>query len=332
MSPPSPLRVLVVTSEWPTAAEPYSGIAIARQVEHLRQVDLDVEVFNFRGGGNPLRYLRAIKQFRRVYRSKVFDLVHVQHGQSGLIVAGLSTCPVIVTFRGSDLQGLSGTTGRYSPVGYLLPRVSRVVARFANEVILVSEHMARYIPERSYHVIPAGLDLGLFTPIPQSEAREQCGLPQDRRLALFVGNPQNPIKRFDLARRAVALVDGTRELEVVVCSGVRHEQVPLYLNACDVLLVTSLHEGSPSSVKEALACNLPVVSTDVGDVRERLAGIEGCIVLEDDRPETVAKGLESVLRASHRIEGRATVMDLDERLLAQRVIDVYRRALSNHRS
>jgi glycosyltransferase involved in cell wall biosynthesis len=80
-------------------------------------------------------------------------------------------------------------------------------------------------------------------------------------------------------------------------------------------------------VKEALACNLPVVSTDVGDVRERIENIEGCIVCEDGHPSTIAEALKQVLNRNSRIEGRNTVLNLDENLLTKKVIAVYNKAL-----
>src|SRR4051812_3149449 len=102
------------------------------------------------------------------------------------------------------------------------------------------------------------------------------------------------------------------------------------MNAADCLILTSMIEGSPNVVKEALACDLPVVSVPVGDVHERLRGVEGCEVTADDRPETIAAALERVLRRGGRVEGRAAVRQLDERILTQRVIEVYRSVLAKH--
>lgn len=94
------------------------------------------------------------------------------------------------------------------------------------------------------------------------------GLPSDGRVALFVGDPARPEKRYWLAQKTVNLLVSRIQVELIVASSGPYEQVPLYyMNACDALLLTSSHEGSPNAVKEALACNLPVVSVDVGDVR-----------------------------------------------------------------
>ena len=100
------------------------------------------------------------------------------------------------------------------------------------------------------------------------------------------------------------------------------------MNAANVLVLTSTHEGSPNVVKEALACNLPIVSTDVGDVRERVAGLDNCVVCEDDRPETVAAALEQALDSGEFVNGRDAVLDCDETLLTQHVIRIYQNTLA----
>src|SRR5205823_13037430 len=141
---------------------------------------------------------------------------------------------------------------------------------------------------------------------------------------LFVGNPAQARKRHALARRAVEIVNHSCPVELVTAWGAPHTDVPLYMNACDALICTSSQEGSPNVVKEALACNLPVVSVPVGDVPLRLRGIEGCELCADERPETIAAALERVLRRGQRIAGRDTVTDLDERQTTQQVIAVYR--------
>jgi glycosyltransferase involved in cell wall biosynthesis len=118
--------------------------------------------------------------------------------------------------------------------------------------------------------------------------------------------------------------------ELVLGWGVPHTKIPLLMNACDALIFTSLQEGSPNAVKEALACNLPVVSVPVGDVAERLRGIAGCELCPDDRPETLAAALERVLQRGARTTSRQTIAHLDERLIADRVIGVYGRAMLQH--
>jgi glycosyltransferase involved in cell wall biosynthesis len=181
-------------------------------------------------------------------------------------------------------------------------------------------------------VIPSGLDLERFQVIPQVEARRYLGLARDRRLVLFVGSPTSTRKRYPLAQQAVAIVTRSLPAELVLGWAVPHDQIPYFMNACDALVFTSRQEGSPNVVKEALACNLPVVSVAVGDVPERLRGITGCEVCGDDQPETIAAALVRTLRRGERTTSREVVRALDERNITQRVIGVYHSVLGNGRS
>jgi glycosyltransferase involved in cell wall biosynthesis len=119
-------------------------------------------------------------------------------------------------------------------------------------------------------------------------------------------------------------------VELLLGWGVPHTRMPLLMNACDALIFTSLQEGSPNAVKEALACNLPVVSVPVGDVAERLKDVEGCELCVDDKPDTIAAALERVLKRGGRATSRQAVAHLDEQLIAQKVIGVYTRAMQRH--
>ena len=141
---------------------------------------------------------------------------------------------------------------------------------------------------------------------------------------LFAGSPDWPRKRYALARQAMDLLVKTLPAELIVAWGAPHSDIPYYMNACDALVFTSMQEGSPNVVKEALACNLPVVSVPVGDVPTRLAGVAGCQLCSDDRPETIAEALADVLHRNDRAAGREAVGSLDERALTERVIDIYR--------
>jgi glycosyltransferase involved in cell wall biosynthesis len=196
-------------------------------------------------------------------------------------------------------------------------------------VIAVSERLRSFVPAAvPVSVIPLGLDFDLVPAVSQQEARRQLGLPLTERLVLFVGNPEETVKRYGLAQQAVEILNQTLSATLITGWGKPNKQILLMMIACDVLVLTSIQEGSPTVVKEALACNLPVVSLDVGDVRQRLNGIAGCEVCADDQPHTIAASLERVLRNGARIRGREEVQDLDEKLITEKVIRIYQSVLT----
>ena len=321
----SQLRILMITSEWPTPASPNDVPFIVQQVKFLRRLGVYVDVFHFRGSGNPVQYLRAWCGARARLSRRRYDLVHAQWGQSALLALP-KKIPLVTTFRGSDLEGVVSETGRYTVSGRILKIISKLMARASDQVIVVSESLASHLPNLHCHVVPSGVDLTLFRPIPQEEARRRLGLPMEKLLVCFAASPNRAVKRYSLAREAVTLLAPRFDVDLIVTSGVPRSLMPYYFSACDALLLTSSHEGSPNVLKEALACDLPVVSVDVGDARQRLSSVDGCFVCADARPETLAKSLSQVLEARRRIQGVAAVRDLSEGELASRVLAVYRSA------
>jgi len=294
----------------------------------LRKAGVDVDLFFFRGARNPFNYLRAWYRVRKRLMLGSYDLVHAQWGQSAP-TALPTRLPLVVTFRGGEGEGIVGDDGKYTISGYILTIVSSIVARRADALVAVSSHMRAYLPPRTVHIIPSGLDFSQIPLLPQDKARQQLGLPLSKRLVLFVGNPLEARKRHGLAREVVSKVARELNAELVLAWRVPHSRIPIYMNACDALLFVSMYEGSPNVVKEALACNLPVVSVAVGDVPERLDGTPGCVLCKNDDPDEIAFALETVLRRGGRNATRETVRELDENVLAQRMIEVYRRAIQD---
>ena len=325
------LRVLMITSEWPTPDHPHSVPFLVQQVEFLRHAGVQVDVFHFRGAKRPLNYLRAWKRLRQKLLGQSYDLVHAQFGQSALLTWP-NRLPLVVTFRGCDLQGVRRANGRITMAGLILQYLCRIVALRAQAVILVSRRMQRLIPAAVRAVvIPTGLDLELIPRMSQTEARRQLGLQDSGPLVLFVGNPADTVKRYELAESAVRVLNQVYQAKLIVGWGMPRRDILLLMNACDALVLTSIQEGSPNVIKEALACDLPVVSVDVGDVAEHIQSIPGCKLCPDNRPETIAACLEEVLRRGRRIKGWERVQQLDERILTQKIVGIYQSVLNtNH--
>lgn len=323
------MRVLMVTSEFPTAEHPHYAPFIKQEFTSLQNAGIEVDVFHYRGNQDWKRYLNYYPEIRRKLHDKQYDLFHAQFGQSGIFDLP-KKIPLVVTFRGSDALGIiDDVTGKYTRKGRVLQVLSRLVARAANETIAVSRELVDHLPKRHYEIIPSGINLERFKPMPREDARTQLGLSLDSPIIFFGANPDTLRKRFPLAEQAVNIVkQHLPTVQLIAAKGIPFEKMPLYINAANVLVFTSVHEGSPNIVKESLACNLPVVSVDVGDVKERLDGLDGCYLCEDDKPETIARYLERALSSSNAIQGRQAVAQLDIAATAERIIGVYNRALS----
>jgi teichuronic acid biosynthesis glycosyltransferase TuaC len=321
-----PMRVLVATAMYPTQDKPAFGIFVKEQVDSLREAGVDVDVFAFDGKGAAKSYLAASSALRRILSKKSYDVVHAHYGLTGAVAVMQTRCPVVITFHGSDLLGLIGSRKQYSLSGKVKTVISRGAALGAAQCIVVANLLKSKLWLKSAVTIPMGVDLSLFKPMPPNEAREQLGCSHNKRRVLFVAHPKDLNKRFDIAQAAVHLLQEAKSnVELLPLYNVPHCQVPLYMNACDVLVLTSMHEASPCVIKEAMACNLPIVSVDVGDVAERINALEGCYLC-DRTPQDVAAKLRKVLENGHRPDSRSKVAEFSLQNIARRVRAVYEKA------
>jgi teichuronic acid biosynthesis glycosyltransferase TuaC len=321
------LRVLMITSEWPTPSDPHAVPYIVRQAKFLKRAGVEVEVFPFRGAKKLTNYLRAWRRLRRAYDLRNFHLVHGQFGQSGLLALP-KRLPLVVSFRGSDILGILGPAGRITPRGRLLRGLCRLVALVADAVIIVSEAQRAHIPSRvEPHLLPSGIDFGLIPEVEPQEARRHLGLSLDKRLVLFVG-PLSYGKGYDVARAAIELLQTRMPVELVLGWDMSQQEILMHMRACDALLFPSRQEGSPNVVKEALACGLPIVASPVGDIPVRLRGIEGCEILANWETETVCDALERTLNRGGRVNASEAIGELDEEAITKRLIGIYRSVLT----
>jgi glycosyltransferase involved in cell wall biosynthesis len=318
------IRVLLLTTEYPTLGRPGAAAFLVRHVEALCKARVEIEIVHFVSRANPINHFRAWKHMRAQLRSKTYDLVHAHFGHASMIARLQRSVPVVVTYHGSDVMGIVGSNGQYSLKGKFVSLISRVMSLLVDEVIVVSSHLGRRLPRKQYHVVPLGVDLDRFALTPKEQARDRLGWPHDSFIVLFAAlDLANPVKRFALAQEAVRQLEGEISVCLKTASSMRPEDIPLYMCAADVLLLTSIHEGSPTVVKEALACNLPVVCTDVGDVRDQLNGVEPSAICVSD-PSSLAEGLRRVFACGRRSNGRDKAALLSESLVAERVIRIYR--------
>ena len=273
------MRILAVTNMLPSAGNPKAGTFVEQQIKGLRDAGVDVEMLHIdRVGLGPLAYVKTVGIVRSRMEQVRPDLVHVMYGgvMAFLVTRATRACPTVVSYCGSDLLG-----ARHGPAAFRLRNAvgvfaSHVAARHADGIVVKSHGLRQALPKdidpSRTRTIPNGIDLGRFRPLDRLECRQKLGWEPDVFHVLFpTADPRAWDKRWPLAEAAVAELNrmGVRT-EIHGLPGVPHEEVPVWMNAADVLLLTSDHEGSPNIVKEALGCNRPVVSVDVGDVRERI--------------------------------------------------------------
>jgi teichuronic acid biosynthesis glycosyltransferase TuaC len=329
------MRILAVTNMYPTVHAPASGIYVEQQIEGLRRIGLEVEVaFVNRLQKGMSAYLGLGRQVRARIAHFQPDLVHIMYG--GIMAAQITRTvtgrPTVVTFHGSDLLGehLSGSLRKV--IAAYGVWASRRAAQGADGVVIVSKGLQDALPEdidpSKVRIIPCGIDLERFKPLDQGTCREQLDWDASRFHVLFPSDSGNSVKRPNLARDAVDALNrlGIRA-EMHYLHGVPNPNVPVWLNASDVLLLTSLHEGSPTIVKEALACNLPIVSVDVGDVRERIEGIQGCY-LASANPNDLAIKLSLAHAGPRRVVGRIKMQELSLECIALRLKEFYSQVLA----
>ncbi|HEY2955049.1 MAG TPA: glycosyltransferase [Candidatus Eisenbacteria bacterium] len=324
------MKVLVVTNMYPSAARPDWGAFVRSQVESLGRLGVENHLYEIEGWRSASRYARAFAELPAVARRERADLVHAHYGLSGAAALRVGA-PLVVSFCGDDLLGRPDASGSITAKSRVLVQFSLLAARRADAVIVKTEEMRRRLPPLpDVEVIPNGVDLARFAPVPRAEARRRLGWEADGAVLLFAARPDEARKNFPLAleveRRLRERGHGVR---LVAVHGRPQEEMALAMAAADVLLLPSWHEGSVNVVKEAMAATLPVVAAPVGDCAERLAGVSpGAVVARE--PAGFAAAAEAALRAGTRSNGRERIAPLELSAVARRVLAVYERARARH--
>jgi glycosyltransferase involved in cell wall biosynthesis len=303
------VRALVVTNMYPTPERPALGSFVRDQVEALRRRDdVEIELFAFAPGLGG--YPRAARELRRRYRGRRFDVVHAHFGLTAWPAVAARLGPVVVTLHGNDL--FHPRSNRLTRA--ILPRVALPAA--------VSREFSALLPgagtTRRVAVLPVGIDVERFRPIPRREARERLGLDPAGPYLLFPHDPARPLKRFDRAQEAAG------DTPLLNMGRVPPEEVPYWINAANAVLVPSQAEGFGLSVIEAIACNVPVFGTPVGMHPVALHGIEGAYCAPFDRDAWRARLRPILDDPDPRVDGRRRAGLFSADRMAARVVAAWR--------
>lgn len=257
------------------------------------------------GSRSPIDYIKYYPQVLNSVRGE-YDIIHANFGLTGPFAICQPKRPVVLTLWGSDLMK------KY-------PRISRISAKLSDDVILPSEAMSPYLSS-PHKIIPFGVDPEVFKPISKQQARQRLGWPIDKKIVLFPYQKFRRVKRFDIAENVVKKLESDVELQWL--SGVPHQEVPLYMNASDAVIITSDRESGPMVIKEAAMCNVPIVSFDVGFVSDVLKGVSHSYICHSE--SEMRQHLEAIIQADSRSNGRDRLINkisIDE--MAKQIIAVY---------
>lgn len=287
---------------------------VQSQYDSLHESGLEMVLFPVVGHGWR-GYLKNLRSLRKLIKKEKPDVVHAHYSSCGYLASlaswGLNTKTVV------------SILGSFPRKNFKLRLVRFCIDHIWDATIVKSERTRSQL-DRDLPVIPNGVNLDKFSVIGQEKAREMVGFEREKKYVVFVSHPDRPEKRFDLAQAAVGLLND-KSVELVPVYDKTHEEVVDYMCAANVLIMTSSNEGSPNVIKEAMACNCPIVVTDVGDVRWVTDGVEGTYVADSFRPEELSVLLTKALAFNERTKGRQRIVDLGltASSVARRIIQVY---------
>jgi teichuronic acid biosynthesis glycosyltransferase TuaC len=328
------MRIIAVSNIYPSRQNPTSGTFVEQQIKGLREIGVEVDLFYVDRAekGMTAYFGLGSKVCNRVKEIKP-DLVHVFYGgvMADQVTRASLDVPTVVSFCGSDLLGQQFSGFVRHLLGQYGVLASWNAAKRSHGIIVKSQNLVNALPpsvdRTKVEIIPNGIDFNRFKPLDSDACRLELGWKKNSFHVLFAYNTGDRVKRPALARNAV---DKVQQLgipaELHILRDVPHHKVPIWLNASDTLLLTSSHEGSPNIIKEALACDRPIVSVDVGDVGERIHGIEGCHIARPE-PDDLAAKLSLIHARKPKIAGRIGIADLSLERTAIRLEQFYRQVL-----
>jgi glycosyltransferase involved in cell wall biosynthesis len=292
---------------------------VVNQAKSLEKLGIEISFFSVQGKGI-LNYLRSIRKLRIYSKKNKFDLIHAHYSYCGFLAAiSFINKPIVVSLMGSDtMAGI----------------FKRVLIRFFNYMfwkttIVKSKNMLNSLRLRNVYVIPNGVDIDVFPLVDKSNAQKILGFDNERKNIIFVADPARIEKNYTLAVQAVKLLNNTINSKLIVVfdkEGVDHNLIHIYMNAADALVLTSLHEGSPNVIKEAMACNCPIVSTDVGDVKEVIGETEGCFISSFEAKDIATK-LQLAINFG-RTKGRQNISKLESHKIAKEIEKIYQQTVT----
>lgn len=316
---PVQMKVLFVSSG--NSKEGIS-VLVKNQGESLIKSGVDISYFTIKGKGIN-GYLKNLYALRKNLKENKFDIIHAHYSLSGFVAALAGASPLVVSLMGSDIKA-----NIY--IKYFIRFFHR---HFWDFTVVKSLDMKENLRFKNIIVLPNGVNLSAFKPCDKNTALKELNWGIAKRHILFGSDPDRREKNFQLFFDSFGLLKDQSNLEFHTLINVPHNQIPIYLNAADVLILSSLWEGSPNIIKEAMACNCPIVATDVGDIRWVLGDTKGCFITTFE-PVYVAQKIEFAIEFREKYgqtKGRDRIIQLglDSKSVAGRIVDIYKKVLNS---
>ena len=312
------MKVLFVSSG--NAKDGISPIVL-NQGKSLINQGINIEFFTIKGKGF-WSYFRHIIILRKYLKTNKFDIIHSHYSFTSYVAALAGASPLVVSLMGSDLKS-NGCAKLMTLFFYKF---------FWSQTIVKSMEMYRCLDFKKTLLIPNGVNLGRFNSYDKKNCQVKLGWDNEKRHILFAADPGRAEKNYSLAQMSIELLQSDYEIVVHILKDVPIEDIPIYINAADVLILSSIYEGSPNVIKEAMASNCPIVTTNVGDVKWVLGNTDGCYISSFD-PINYSEKIKSALEFSEkygRTKGRDRIIELglNSVTIAKKIIDVYQKVLS----
>ncbi len=298
---------------------------VTEQGEAIRALGHEVEYFLVRGN-----YVKAVGALKKKIREFKPDIVHAHFGLSAITAELQGLVPVVTTFHNGETHN------------WHVNLMSSLFSLRAKHVIYVAPHIREmsYFKAKNYSIIPCGVTLEDCFMMEKAEARQRLGWDPEKKYVMFGGAFSDTRKNYELLRQAVELLkieDRRLKIECVEMRGLTREECVLRMNAADVFALPTKNEGSPQALKEAMACNCPIVATDVADIKHLLGYLPGHYVLpnkkgnaalwkgDEHSAEELAKLLKDALTFEGRTEGRKRIVELGytNELVAKKIVKIY---------
>lgn len=293
------------------------SIIIKNQAESLVSKGIAIDYFLLENNGF-IGYLKSILKLKRKKNQFTYDLYHAHYSFSGFVASLAGLEPLCVSLMGTDING--GRIMKYSV------RIFAKLFRW-KKIIVKSAQMKKLLNLKLAEVIPNGVDTHNFQELDKIQSQHKLGWDSDSVHILFAANPSVKEKNFPLAQQAIARLDD-KPIHLHTLGSIPHNILKFWYNASDVILLTSISEGSPNTIKEAMACSRPIVSSDTGDVKSLIVSLDGCYIAENSAEDFASKISLAIEyeRIHKKTKGRNRIFEtgIDSDNIAIKIIYIYK--------